>query len=196
MKRQHQRGYNLIELLIAIAILGVVLLSVLSLFIWGRKNVYSGKQMTTAIAIGTRVVEDLAPLTKEDIYNGVFDIADASTGTQIKFGNPEKTYENAAIRSTKAGIITGYTELQTQKATGPKFLDKWTTQLQETLPNGTKRDRLLDGAVTVILTPANDDPTVNPARFGSAAIMRVRVIVSWSENRRRREIILDSVKAS
>lgn len=194
MKRQHQRGYNLIELLIAIAILGVVLLSVLSLFIWGRKNVYSGKQMTTAIAIGTRVVEDLAPLTKEDIYNGVFDITDASTGTQIKFGNPEKTYDNAAIRSTKAGIITGYADLQKQKATGPKFLDKWTTQLQETLPNGTKRDRLLDGAVTVILTPKND--TVTPEKFGTAAIMRVRVIVSWSENRRRREIILDSVKAS
>jgi prepilin-type N-terminal cleavage/methylation domain-containing protein len=194
MKRQHQRGYNLIELLIAIAILGVVLLSVLSLFIWGRKNVYSGKQMTTAIAIGTRVVEDLAPLTKEDIYNGVFDITDAATGTQIKFGNPEKTYENAAARSTKAGIIASYADLQKQRALGPKFLDKWTLQLQETLPNGTKRDRLLDGAVTVILTPASD--TVTPAKFGTAAIMRVRVIVSWSENRRRREIILDSVKAS
>ena len=196
MKRQHQRGYNLIELLIAIAILGVVLLSVLSLFIWGRKNVYSGKQMTTAIAIGTRVVEDLAPLTKEDIYNGVFDVADTDTGTQIKFGNPQLTYENAIARSTKAGIITGYSALQTQKATGPKFLDKWTTQLQETLPDGSKRDRLRDGAVTVILTPANDADPAAAAKFGTAAIMRVRVIVTWTENRRRREVILDSVKAS
>ena len=36
MKKQNQRGYNLIELLVAIAILGVVMLSILSLFVWGR----------------------------------------------------------------------------------------------------------------------------------------------------------------
>jgi prepilin-type N-terminal cleavage/methylation domain-containing protein len=192
MKKLHQRGYNLVELLVAIAVLGVVLLSILSLFVWGRKNVYSGKQMTTAIAVGTRVMEDLAPLTKEDIYEGVFDISDTATGADIKFGTPEKEYKNAAIRSTKAW--GGYTDLQKENANGPMFLTKaWKNQLEETLIDATKRARLDDGSVTVILMPRAD--TVTPERFGAASVMQIRVIVSWLENRRRRELILDSVKA-
>lgn len=193
MKKHSQRGYNLIELLVAIAILGVVMLSILSLFVWGRKNVYSGKQMTTAIAVGTRVLEDLQPLTKADIYDGLFDITDDSTGANIKFGNPEREYRNAAIRSTKAW--TGYTNVQTQNATGPLFLTKaWTDQLQETLSDGTtKRPRLDDGAVTIIMMPRAD--TVNPEKFGTASVMQIRVVVSWLENRRHREVILDTVKA-
>lgn len=193
MIKRAERGYSLIELLVAIAILGVVLLSILSLFVWGRKNVYSGKQLTTAIAIGTRVMEDLAPLTKEDIYEGVFAITDTSTGANIKFGTPERDYANAAIRSTKAW--TGYTDIQKENSTGPKFLTgAWKTQLEEKLSDGTYRPRLADGSVTVIMMP-RVDPNNTPAQFQNASVMQVRVVVSWLENTRRRELILDSVKA-
>ena len=149
--------------------------------------------MTTAIAVGTRVLEDLQPLTKADIYDGLFDITDDSTGANIKFGTPEREYRNAAIRSTKAW--TGYTNIQTQNATGPLFLTKaWKDQLEETLSDGTtKRPRLDDGAVTIIMMPRAD--TANPEKFGSASVMQVRVVVSWLENRRHREVILDTVKA-
>ena len=192
MSKRSERGYSLIEILVAIAILGVVLLSILSLFLWGRKNVHSGKQMTTAIAIGTRVMEDLAPLTKEDLYEGVFEIADDATGKDIKFGTPQREYKNAAIRSTKAW--TGYTDIQKENAKGPMFLTKgWKNQLEETLTDTTKRARLDDGAVTVIMMPRADTNT--PEQFKSATVMQVRVIVSWLENRRHRELILDSVKA-
>src|SRR5215213_9925314 len=128
MKRHSERGYNLVELLVAIALLGVVLMSVLSLFVWGRRNVYSGKQMTTAVAVGTRVLEDLAPLTKSDIYSGVFEILDTDAGQTVKFGQPLVTYTNAALRSTDASVVSGYADVQKQKATGPKLLDKWTTE--------------------------------------------------------------------
>lgn len=194
MNKRREHGYSLIEILVAIAILGVVLLSILSLFLWGRKNVHSGKQMTTAIAVGTRVMEDLAPLTKEDLYEGVFSITDTATGADIKFGNPQREYTNAAIRSTKAW--TGYTDIQKENAKGPMFLTKgWKNQLEETLSDGTtKRARLDDGAVTVILMPRVD--TNAPEQFQSASVMQIRVIVSWLENRRHRELILDSVKAN
>ena len=195
MKRSNvQRGYNLIELLIAIAILGVVLLSILSLFVWGRKNVYSGKQMTTAIAVGTRVMEDLAPLTKEDIYEGLFAINDTATGSTFKYGNPVREYRNAAIRSTSSTVVVSPTQSELTKestVTGaPKVLtDSWKKQLEDAAGKG----RLDDGAVTVIMMPRAD--TNNPPQFGSSAVMQIRVIVSWVENRRRREVILDSVKA-
>ena len=192
MKRS-ERGYSLIEILIAIAILGVVLLSIMSLFVWGRRNVFSGKQMTTAVAVGTRVMEDLAPLTKEDIYEGVFAITDTATGANIKFGTPSRDYDNAAIRSTKAW--TDYTDIQKENATGPKFLTgAWKKQLETTLTDGTTRPRLDDGSVTLILMP-RIDPNNNPAQFQNASVMQIRVIVSWLENSRRRELILDSVKA-
>lgn len=193
MKRRNERGYNLIELLVAIAILGVILLTVLSLFVFGRRNVYSGKQMTTAIAIGTRALEDMAALTKQDIYGGVFDIADDAAGTTLKFGYPLKTYDNAALRSTNPSAVTGYTDTQLQRATGPKFLDSWSKQFQEDLAGGTTRPRLQDGAITLIMMPRHG--TTSPVQFGDAAVMQLRVIVSWSENSRRREVILDSVKA-
>ncbi len=195
MKRSNvQRGYNLIELLIAIAILGVVLLSILSLFVWGRKNVYSGKQMTTAIAVGTRVMEDLAPLTKEDIYEGLFAINDTATGSTFKYGNPVREYRNAAIRSTSSTVVVTPTQSELNKestVTGaPNVLtDSWKKQLED----AAGKARLDDGAVTVIMMPRAD--TNNPPQFGSSAVMQIRVIVSWVENRRRREVILDSVKA-
>ena len=194
LRSPRESGYNLIELLIAIALLGVVLLSIISLFIWGRKNVYSGKQMTMAIAIGTRALEDLAPLTKSDIYNGVFDIADTATGTaSLKFGSPEQTYANAAIRSTNASLVTGYGDIQKQKSTGPKFLDKWGTQLYHDVAK--TRPKLLDGAITIVMMP-RADPVNAPDQFGESSVLQMRVIVSWSENRRRREVILDSAKAN
>ena len=193
MSKRSERGYSLIEILVAIALLGVVLLAIMSLFIWGRKNVHSGKQLTTAIAVGTRVMEDLAPLTKEDIYEGVFAINDTATGTDIKFGTPEQTYENAAIRSTKAW--PGYTDIQKENTAGPKFLTvAWKNQLEETLTDTTKRPRLDDGSVTVIMMPRVDPDNGTP-QFQNSSIMQIRVIVSWLENRRRRELILDSVKA-
>lgn len=191
-----QRGYNLIELLVAIAILGVVLLSILSLFLWGRKNVHSGKQMTTAIAIGTRVIEDLAPLTKEDIYEGLFAINDTASGGTFKFGNPQREYTDAAIRSTNANIAVTPAQadiLKESSVTGaPKVLtDSWKKQLED----ASGKPRLDDGAVTVIMMPRADAGSAGAPRFGPSAVMQIRVVVSWIENRRRREVILDTVKA-
>jgi prepilin-type N-terminal cleavage/methylation domain-containing protein len=192
VKKQSQRGYNLVELLVAIAVLGVVLLSIMSLFIWGRKNVYSGKQMTTAISIGTKVLEDIGPMTKKDLYNGLFGIQDADAPTaSVKFGTPEREYKSAAIRSTNASIISGYTGLQGENADGPKLLTgSWTNELKD----AAGKAKLDDGAVTIIMRPRLDTTTA-AAKFGDATVLQVRVVVSWLENRRRREVILDTVKA-
>src|SRR5436305_13111068 len=77
MKRT-ESGYSLVEVLIAMAITSVVLLTVVTLFYMGRRNVYSGKQMTYAVAVGTRVLEDLSTMSADDLL-GNFKIDD-STG--------------------------------------------------------------------------------------------------------------------
>lgn len=185
--RNTKRGFSLVEVLIAMGLLATVLLAVMTLFVWGRRNVYSGKQMTKAIAIGNRVLEDLAPLTKKDIYNGAFNIADTATG-QTTVSVLGTSYSNCSIRSTNANVITSPpSDIQTQNAAGPDFLGKWGGQMGSDLANG---------SITLLLQP-KEDPTNSPEQYGSAQVLRIRVIVQWDESagaRRRRNLILDTVK--
>src|SRR4029077_9906082 len=76
--KPRQRGYSLVEVLIAMAITSVVLLTVVTLFYMGRRNVYSGKQMTVAAASGTQIMEDLSTMTAQDLENN-FNLTDAAT---------------------------------------------------------------------------------------------------------------------
>src|SRR5436190_12566580 len=81
MKRT-KSGYSLVEVLIAMAITSIVLLTVVTLFYMGRRNVYSGKQMTYAVSVGTRVMEDLSTMTTDDLLSN-FGITDATTTRSV-----------------------------------------------------------------------------------------------------------------
>jgi len=179
-----QRGYNLVEVLIATGVLGVVMLSVITLFFFGKRNVFSGRQTTYAVAVGTRVMEDISLLNKRSLYLGAFDIADNAIGASVTIAG--RTYANSRLRSTNATIIASPpSDIQTQTVGGPLFLDDWNGQL------GT---RLRNGSVSVVMTPL-EDATNSPARFGTAMMMKVRVIVQWDEGLRHRNVVLDTVKA-
>lgn len=188
--RRGQLGYNLVEVLIAMALLGVVMISIFTLFYMGRRNVYGGKQMSQAIAVATEAIEDLSALNKQQIYNGAFGIAATSAGGAFTIpaavtGGQSYAYTNSNIRSTSATFIASPpADISTQN-TPPGLLTKWTGLLGTKLANGT---------VTVVLTP-DSDPTNNPAKYGTATLLRARVFVRWLENGRTREVVLDTVKA-
>jgi len=189
-RRHSQRGYNLMEVMIAIALLGVVMISIMALFVAGRKNVYSGKQMTNAVAIGTRVLEDLAPLNKQDIFNGLFAIplTSAGYGSTVKLGTPPVTYTNCRIRSTDATVGSPTASDVSTQASGtnpPDMLTKWKDQMGTNLANG---------SVTLIMVPMND-PTNTPAQFGTASVLQIRILIQWDEGQRRRQLILDTSRA-
>src|SRR5258707_2379926 len=80
--KSRQRGYSLVEVLIAMAITSVVLLTVVTLFYMGRRNVYSGKQMTYAVSVGTRVTEDLSTMTADDVDTN-FNVDDSTPLTKV-----------------------------------------------------------------------------------------------------------------
>ncbi len=188
--RRFQAGYNLVEVLLAMAMLGVVSLSIFTLFFMGRRNVYSGKQTSQAIAIGTQVIEDLQPLNRQMLYNGAFGIAGTATGGAFTIpaaqtGGVTYAYTNSNIRSTNAAFIASPPADIATENTPPGLLARWTALL------GTK---LTNGSVTVVLTP-DKDPTNTPAQYGTAQLLRVRVFVRWLESGRRREVVLDTVKA-
>lgn len=189
-KHRRQAGYNLVEVLLAMAMLGVVTISIFTLFFMGRRNVYSGKQVSQAVAVGTQVLEDLQPLNRQMLYNGGFGIAATSAGAALTMpavvtGGQSYAFTNSMIRSTNATIIASPPADISTENTPPGLLTRWTTLL------GTK---LTNGSVTVILTP-DQDAVNTPAQFGTAQLLRVRVFVRWQENSRTREVVLDTVKA-
>lgn len=191
--RRRQSGYNLIEVLLAMAMLGVVVISVFTLFFIGRRNVYSGKQTSQAVALGTQILEDLAPLNKKLTYQGAFGITDDAVGTAFTVpaaaaGGATYPYTKSNIRSTDPNIVAGQTDISTQN-TPPGLLTRWA---------GLIGNRLTNGTVTVVLTPDQDTgkPATSPVNsYVRAQLLRIRVFVRWDEAGRRREVVLDTVKA-
>lgn len=169
-RQDAEKGYNLIEVLIAMAILSTVLLSVFSLFVVGRKNVYSGKQMTRAVAIGTRVMEDLSALTRRDIER-VFNLTAATPGTVTVEG---ASYANSVLRlSTDTtndveGYLAGWNDFMAQQ-------------------------NFARGLISIVITPV-DPLAVGTPSLVTSPIYRIRVYVQWNEELRRRTIILDTSK--
>jgi prepilin-type N-terminal cleavage/methylation domain-containing protein len=191
ISRKHSSaGFNLVEVLIAVAILGVVAISIFTLFVMGRRNIYSGKQTSQAIAVGTQVLEDLTPFNKEQIYKGAFGLTDANTGSNFELprvsGRAAMSFVNSRIRSTNATILASPPgDISTQN-TPPGLITRWSSLLGTKLGPGS--------SVTVVLTP-DQDSTNNPAQFGTSQLLRIRIIVRWNETNRPREAIWDTVKA-
>jgi prepilin-type N-terminal cleavage/methylation domain-containing protein len=166
-----QRGYNLVEVLIAMGLLSTVLIAIVTLFVMGRTNVYSGKQMTHAVSIGTSVIEDLNPMTLARSLSAFGIDVDSSLAAKTVAG---VEYEDAILRSTDdlADDVDGY-------------LDRWDDLIPE--------QRLANGRISLIfqpreLTDANDVTT--------ARILQMKVIVEWTEAQRRRTVLLETSKLS
>jgi len=173
-----KRGYSLIEVLIAVAVTGFVLLTVVTLFFMGRRNVYSGKQMSYSVSVGTRMLEDLSALTAPELRSsfGIDNSTALATVTQ-DFPMPGTQYKKSYLLETKN--ITAANDPQ-------KYLTNWKA--------------LIDGAA---LTNANAGLVVTPlevqdpnAPWTSAELMKVRVFITWDESGRRRTAYFDTTKSN
>ena len=180
--KSNERGYNLVEVLVAMAILGSVLLSIVALFYFGKTNVYSGKQLTLANSVGTQIMEDLSSLNMLALY-AAFKIDSTTTLVNVTVNNV--TYANSFQRDT-------LNDTATTQATPPAYLTKWKNIL------GTGNTKMKDAKATLIFTP--DKPAsimtgATPDR-PAAGFMRIRVVVSWSEAIRTRSVVFDTVKTN
>jgi len=171
--KSRQHGYSLIEVLIAIAITSVVLLTVLTLFYMGRRNVYSGKQMSYAVAVGTRVLEDLSTMTADDVLTN-FNIDDKTAMTSpVTLNNVAGygalTFANSVARDTDNIDSTN---------TDPNgYLAAWKKEIDPA--------KLAGATVGIVITPRSPMTPASPVT--TAQFTRVRVYVAWDEaaNRRR-----------
>ena len=196
MKKRSARGYSLIEVLIAVAVTGVVLLSIVTLFYMGRRNVYSGKQMTYAVSVGTRVMEDLSSMTTADVMSN-FGITDATNREDVILcGNnllPLGTTVCPAFNSGQPGYskFTLSTERDTDTISGATdpghYLQNWSALVTNA--------NLTNGRVGMIITPRSPaDPNLP---WSTAQFTRVRIVVQWDEAKgRTRSAFFDTSKVN
>jgi len=59
MKRRDERGFSLIEVVIALGLLAGVLIAIAGLFVLGGKSVKSGRTSSEALATGREIVEEM-----------------------------------------------------------------------------------------------------------------------------------------
>jgi len=190
-RARSESGYSIVEVMIAMAIFGIVAITIFTLFVMGRRNVYGGKQNSQAVAVGTQVLEDIQPLNKRMLYNGAFGIADTDTGAAIAlprvYGSTAPSFANARIRSTDPNVMSSPPSDISTQPTG--LLTRWAGMVQQ--------DKLQNASVTLILIPSQDaaTPPNNPEQFGTSALLQIRVYVRWEETGHKREVVLDTVKA-
>lgn len=178
------RGYSLVEVLIAMALLGTVLMTIMTLFYMGRNNVYSGKQTSVAVSIASRAMEDLSSRSKSDVLTA-FNATGAALGSvdvESTVAMPTDVYANSILR-----VSTVADDLDPLKNDPSGLLKGWSTEATR---------RLAKPVVAVVMTPQKPYPVAAALTTANATIMRVRVLVRWNEGRRRREVILDSAKAA
>lgn len=183
--KQSQRGFNLVEVLVAMAITAVVIISVATLFVMGRRNVYAGKQVTAAVAVATRITEDLSHMTHGEVYD--------------KFGlGPSSGYAGATMSASQTVEGTPYTNciLRTNADAADankdkaKLLDSWIKLMQPKFTNP---------QITMIFMPRLNpaDPATDTAAVPTSNLLQIRVVLTWDEtvsNKRHRSLIVDAVK--
>lgn len=189
-RRGADAGFSLIETLISMTILGVTVLSVMTLFAISRANIYSGKEMTQSVALATHAGENLSSLTVQGVYDA-FAIKSANSpalGTYVVDG---VTYTDVLIRSTDPNVVTNPPAdigNETTPAGGTGLLTNWRNQLANN--RGLQR-----GSITVVITPRSpQSPILNASGRASAQILRMRVIVRWNEAQRKRSMVMDTAK--
>lgn len=196
--KPRQRGYSLVEVLIAMAITSVVLLTVITLFYMGRRNVYSGKQMTVAAASGTQILEDMSTMTAQDLQTN-FNLTDAMTlGTVTLQGvadasNGQLSFTGSIGRDSSACTVATSTPFAITCTNDPNgYMAKW---LRTLIPQATTGSLMTNPVIGLVFTPRS--PTDPTKLVSTAQFIRARIYVSWEEGKNhRRYAFFDTTKVN
>ena len=74
-----QNGFSLVEVILALGLLGGVMIAISSMFIIGGREVKSGKEMTEALSIAQDIVEEIKTFSYRTTYEE-FGATSTSTG--------------------------------------------------------------------------------------------------------------------
>src|SRR5258708_2768088 len=188
---KHTKGYSLLEVLVAIAITSVVLLTVLTLFYMGRRNVYGGKQMTQAVAVGTRNMEDLEVMTVAQFRTN-FALTDSPTPGNVTVANVpgrgDIVYPSSIARDTTGCTVTAGSPPVPPAPPAPPtvactndtngFMSKWYGMLLVGTDTNTNAV-LANPVIGLVVTPRVPSAVAKPVT--TAQFTRIRVYIAWDE---------------
>ena len=135
MHRRAERGFSLVEVVLALGLLAGVLISISGLFIIGAKQVQSGKASSEAVALGRTILEEMNRWSLRQSYL-VFGYDGAATSYSVD------TRTNAAAEAVRW-----------QSIVDPSLANGYATiQLQSLGPGGTPPDMSASRAIRVLVT--------------------------------------------
>jgi len=198
-----ESGFNLVEVMLAAALLGTVLIAVISLFVLGGQYVKSGKELTKATALGMEMMEDFRSMKKSQSYITIGG-ACGDTSVEWKSRPPSNTSPgvNYGIPGTPGTDIpaectfpaSGWSGWPPGEEDSAEVLCRWAMHAREQFFGGAT------GTVSVKVDGFDTIPaSKNAARDGDtdvceARFLRVRVAVEWREYRRQRDVAFETLK--
>ena len=103
-----QRGFNLIEVMIALGMLAAVLVAIGSMFVMGGRQLKTGKTITQATALAHDLMESFENQSFVTLYTNLGAASTASTITvsSTATGSPIATWQPEIIRKLSNGSAT------------------------------------------------------------------------------------------
>ena len=168
-----ERGFSLVETLVAVGVTSTILLSIAGMFVMGTKEIESGRNLTEGSQAGQGLIEEIQTMHRTQIYgllNG------ATTDTTVTW-------------SSDTAVPT-YTGANTDFATDyAAILNRWRTQVQDSVPRSGYSIKV-DGFVNRPTSGSNGTST-----FGAARFVRVELTIFWKEGAKRsRNVVFDFLK--
>jgi len=162
----NRKGYNLIEVLIAMALLAWVVLVIVGLFAYGQRGVYSGKTQTRAVALCQKVYEDLRNMPSYAMKYQMFG------------ANKGDTAVTSSLLLQPTPTANPFTPGDVQATT----FDNWMAALV---------DLSSTASMTAVLTPVLKVDTSQALAIGNCYFIHYHIQVNWAEGLRTRHVTVD-----
>lgn len=165
---RNDAGYSLIEVLAAAALLSGVLIAILGMFIYGGQSVNAGKMLTKATSLSNDVLEQMRQLSFKQAYQLIEDGGNPLNDSRYVWNSPT----NAPNWPDEASYQA--------------ILNSWKNQVVAGLPRG---------QMTVTVRGLADLGSNPPeAVFADARILQIVITVRWTEARRQRSVVFETIK--
>jgi type II secretory pathway pseudopilin PulG len=110
MKRRHEQGFSLIEVVLALGLLAGVLISIAGLFILGSQQVKSGRTATEALSVARGILEEMDGWGFQQTYK-LFGI-DGSAATTATVDTRADAYAAKWQTTLDDALFESYAEIQ------------------------------------------------------------------------------------
>jgi Tfp pilus assembly protein PilV len=113
MHREAERGFSLVEVVIALGLLAGVLISISGLFVIGARQVQSGKTSSEAVAIGRTILEEMNRWSLHQSYQ-VFGYDGTATSYSVDTRTNTTTEAVRWQAAVAPSLVNGYAMVQLQ----------------------------------------------------------------------------------